>query len=120
MITSGPRGTMLTTLEDVETTNSWMPFVSITAPECVRAHEQSKPEPQNGSQLEKLGKWSTQTPQWDSGASMLSKVLDTSARTTLFVFFVLKVWIKKAHFLSILCLLLFIYLLLFLNFAPWH
>lgn len=100
MTTSGPHGSTLTTLEAVETTSSWMPFVSTTVPECVRPLKQSKQEPQTGSRREKRVKLSTQTQLWDSGASTRNKFLDATAPITPFVFFVLKVWMK-AYFLFI-------------------
>lgn len=72
--------------------SSWMPFASITVPECVRLHGRSKPEPLNGSQLVRLGRRSMQTPLWASGASMRSKVPIATAPTMQSASSVPKVW----------------------------
>lgn len=79
---SGPRGSMSITPEAAETMSSWRPFASITGPECVRLPGQSKPEPLTGCQPVKLGRRSTRTQPWASGASTRSRVLNATVPTT--------------------------------------
>lgn len=88
---SGPHGSMLITLEVVETMSSWTQFAFTTVPECVRTPGQSKLEPLNGSQPVKLERRSMQTPLWASGASIRSRVLIKTAPTTQFASSVPKV-----------------------------
>lgn len=78
---TGPRGSMLITLEAEETMSSWMPSAFTTVPVCVKVPRRLKPEPLNGSQPLKLERRSMQTLLWASGALMRNRVLIETAPT---------------------------------------